>query len=169
MSVGSILKSVFGSGGFFNRLFTHVIKDADVVAISVTQAIKVAMDSGAAGFLAGVIDSLFKTHIAEDILTQLKKWIPEVLIAELGIQGLPENPTEQDVIDLENRILAAFAVHDQKSKLYSVLAAQIYTRLKALGDLPVVKFADAVAAIEDMYQQYLQDKIDSENDGTIQP
>lgn len=169
MSLGSILKSIFGKDGFFDRFFSHIIKDADVVAITVTEAIKSALDTGAAGFVAGLIDSLFRTHIAEDILIQLKKWIPEILAAELAVQGLPDNPTEQDIIDFENKILAAFSVHDQKSKLYSVLAAQIYTRLKKLSDLPEIKFADAVKAIEDMYQQYLQDKIDAANDGTTQP
>lgn len=169
MSLGGILKSIFGKDGFFDRFFTHVVRDADIVAISVTQAIKSALDTGAAGFVAGVIDSLFKSHIAEDILTALKKYIPSVLAAELAVQGLPDNPTEADILEFENRILAAFSVHDQKSKLYTVLAAQVYGIIKKTSDETPGKFADWVKAVEEAYRDYLADKAEAENDGITQP
>ncbi len=163
MSLGSILKSIFGANGFFDRFFTHVVRDADIVAISVTEAIKSALDTGAAGFVAGVIDSLFKTHVAEDVLTILKKYIPKVLAAELAVQGLPDDPTEADVLEFENRILAAFSVHDEKSKLYTVLAAQIYGVIKKTAKETPGNFADWVSAVEEAYRDYLADKAELEN------
>lgn len=168
MSLGSILKSVFGSGGFFDRLFTHIKKDANIVAISVTEGIKAALDSGTVGFLAGIIDSLLKTHIAEDALEILKNYIPKVLAAELALQGLPDNPTEADVLAFEQAVLDAFKIHDDKSKLYTTLAAQLYGKLKdALGDGKIT-FAEAVIIIEETYQDYLSDKADQDSGETDQ-
>lgn len=164
MSLGTILKSIFGKDGFFDRLFTHIKKDVNVVAITVTEAIKLALDSGTAGFLAGIIDSLFKTHIAQDVLGLLKKFIPKILATELAIQGLPDNPTPDDILAFEQSVLKAFSVTDDKSKLYTTLAAQLYGHIKdALGDGKVT-FAEAVIIIEATYQDYLTDKAAQESE-----
>jgi hypothetical protein len=160
MSLGTILKSIFGAGGFFSRLFKNVKEHADVLAISVTQMVKTAIEGSVAGWLAGIIDQLTKSNVAEDVLNLLKKLIPEVLAAELAIQGLPDNPTEADILAFENRILAAFSVTDNKSKLYTVLASQIYGIIQKTINNTDGKFADWVNAVEEAYQDYLADKED---------
>lgn len=144
---------------WLKKAFKHIKDDADKVAISITQNIKEALDSGLVGFLADIIDKEFHSHVATDVVGVLKLQIPRILAAELAVQGLPDNPTEQDILDFENRILEAFGIHSQKSKLYTVLASQVYQNIKALVDSDnQISFAEAVKLIEKCYQDYLKDE-----------
>lgn len=153
----------FNLWSWFKNIFKNIIKHADAVAITVTEEIKAALNSGVAGFLASLVDQMTKSHIAENIVDFLKKNITKVLAAELAVQGLPDNPTEDDILRFENEILMAFGKIDNKSKLYTTLAAQIYglidTTLKTTPDTPPT-FAEWVRVVEEAYQDYLQDKED---------
>jgi len=142
------LKGVFGSVG----------QSADSIAIVITEQIQSALKSGVAGFLATVIDGLTKSNVGDEVLNLLKKYIPEVLAVELAIQGLPANPTEADILAFEQRVLAAFGVTDNTSKLYTTVAAQLYGRLQeALLDKKLT-FAECVAIVEGTYQDYVGDQ-----------
>jgi len=151
---------------WFKNIFKNVIKHADQVAITVTEEIKNALNTGAAGFLAGLIDQLTKSHIAENILKFLKDNITKVLAAELAVQGIPDNATPDDILKFETDVINAFGKIDNKSKLYTTLAAQIYglidTTLKTTPETPPT-FAEWVRVVESAYQDYLQDKQDAEN------
>ena len=143
-------------GAWFKKVVKSLVHDVAPVAVSITEGIKVALDSGVVGFIASIVDGMLKSHLAEDIVVLLKKYIPDALAVELAIEGLPDNPTEQDVLDFENKVIAAFGKVSDKSRLYTTLAASIYGRLKeGLGDGKLT-FAETVAIIEDSYQQYLQ-------------
>lgn len=146
---------------WFKNIFKNVIKHADVVAITVTEEIKAALGTGAAGFLAKLVDQLTKSHIAEDIVTFLKTNITKVLAAELAVQGLPDNPTAEDILKFETDILNAFGKISNQSKLYTTLAAQIYglidTTLKTTPDTKPT-FAEWVSVVESAYQDYILDQ-----------
>jgi hypothetical protein len=149
--------SIFSSiGAWFKKVFTSIRKDIAPVAVSITEGIKTALDSGVAGFIAATVDAIVKTHLAEDIVAALKLYIPKVLATELAIEGLPDNPTEQDILDFENKVIAAFGKVSDKSKLYTTLAASLYQHVKdAIADGKLT-FAEAVAIIEESYQEYQQ-------------
>ena len=136
----------------------HSIRvSADSVAIAVTEEVKGSLDSGVVGFIANAIDQLTKSKIADSIVADLKVYIPKVLATELAVQGLPDNPTQAQILTFENAILSAFNLHDNKSKLYTTLAAQIYGRISYAVSSTPGKFSDWVTVVEDCYQDYLGD------------
>lgn len=138
--------------------FTFVQKKADVIAISATKDIQTVLYGGAVGFLAKIIDDLTKSHVAEDVVELLKKGIPKALEIELAIQGLPENATEQDILDFENRILEAFGKTTDNAKLWTLLASQIYGLLHNYVESgEKLTFGATVTLIEKAYQDYLSD------------
>ncbi len=137
------------------KFFNGELRKADDIAIVVTEGIKTALSSGAAGFLATVIDSLAKSNVAEDVLKLIKTYLPKVLATELALKGLPENPTEDDILAFEQDILQAFGVTSNSSKLYTTLAAQVYGEIKNTVESTPGKFADWVAAVEAAYQDYI--------------
>lgn len=141
--------------------FETLETSADSVAITITENIKAGLDSGIAGFLANAFDQLFHTGIAEKALTTLKLEIPKLLSVELAVQGLGVNPTEADFLAFENRVMAAFNVSADKSKHYTVIAAQIYGILHQLANKgAALTFADKVGAVEDAFQLMQQDIAD---------
>lgn len=144
---------------WLQKVFTSLENDVDKFAISVTEHIKDNLDNGAIGFILDFVDKEFNTHIAPEVVGLLKNVIPKVLAAELAIQGLPINPTEQDILDFENKVLDAFGLHSQKDKMYTVLASQIYIEIKTLmNKTEGITFADTVKLIETAYADYLKEK-----------
>jgi hypothetical protein len=143
-------------GDWFAKVFKEVRTDGIKIAIAVTEGIKTALNSGIAGFLVQIIPG--NSKIPQAIITELIQWIPKLLAAELALQGLPSNPTAQDILDFENRVIAAFGKVGDKSKLYTVLAAQIYgiidTQVNAGS---AFTFAELVEDVEQAYQDYQQD------------
>lgn len=147
---------------WFAKIFKSVKTDAAKIAVAITEDVQTALKSGVIGALADVISSIFPNvkHLPQDVVTELENIVPKALASELALQGLPDNPTEQDVTDFENKVLTAFNLHDDKSKLYSVLSAQIYgILLKHIGKTGLT-FADRLADVEEAYQDYVKDKAD---------
>lgn len=160
----SFLSGIFGKGGFFDRLFNHIKHDAVVVAVSVTEAVKTALDSGAVGWIAQIVDSLAKTHLAEDVVALLQKNIPKILAAELALEGLPDNATADQIINFEQSVLDAFNLLDKKSKFYTVVSAQIFGVLQDTVNNTKGTFADWVIAVEKCYQIILAAKAQEDQD-----
>ena len=146
---------------WIKKAFKHVVKDLAPVAVTVTELLKSAVDSGAVQFIAKIADDLTNSHIPSDIAAIMAKELPKVLAVELAVVGLPDRPTEQDILDFEQRVLQAWNVYDNKSKLYTTLAAQIYgilqTTYQTTPDVPPT-WAEWVKAVEQAYQDYLADK-----------
>lgn len=152
---------------WLGKVFKNVIHSAGPVAVTITEAVKAALTSQATGFLAKLFDDLSGSHIAEDVLKVATPWITKLLAAELAVTHLPDNPTEDDILDFEQRVLTAFNVYDNKSKLYSVFGAQIYGIVqKTFGDTPEKPptFAEWVKALEEAYQDYMADKAQFPNE-----
>jgi len=148
-------------GGWFAKVFKSVKTDGVKIAIAVTEGIKNALNSGILNFIAQVIPG--HSDIPKEIVAVLNQWIPKLLATELAVQGLPDNPTEQDILDFENRVIAAFGKIDNKSKLYTLLSAQIYGIIRdRLSDGTPYTFAELVVDVEHAYQDYQKDLADQE-------
>lgn len=162
MGIFSFLKPV---GAWFAKVFKAVKTDGAKIAVAITEGIQGALKSGVVAALADLISGIFPgvKGLPQEIVADLNIWIPKILAAELAIEGLPDSPTEQDILAFENRVLAAFGVHDDKSKLYTVLASQIYGILKKHVDAgEAFTFASLVADVEEAYALYKQDVADQE-------
>lgn len=146
---------------WIGRAFKDGVKKAAPIAVTITEAVKIALESDMAGFLAKFLDGITHSHVPSDVLSEMTKQIPKLLAVELAVEGLPDNPTEDDILAFESRILAAFRVYDNKSKLYTVFGAQVFGLIKGtLEETPDVPptFAEWVKAVEEAYQDYLRDK-----------
>lgn len=157
MSITSIFKAI---GDWLKDKFTHIKNDGAKVAISVTEGLKKALQSGVLDGIASIIDHIAGGSIADTVVDLLKANINKILSVELGLQGLPDDPSEDDLKAFTDSVIDAFTSLDKqgKSKLYTTLAAQIYGILKAdLEDDGEITFASLVKDIEDAYQDYLKD------------
>lgn len=146
------------------KVFKHIKTDGDKIAIAITEDIKGALDSGVVGGLAKVVSAVFPSvgNLPAEVVTKLQDLIPKVLASELALQGIPDNATAAQILEFEDKILDAFKVSDQKSKLYSVLAAQIYGILESYSNGTDKTFAELLIKIEQAYQDYLADKAASD-------
>lgn len=151
------LKGFFSNAlAWLKKAFTSIKTDGAKIAVVITQDLQDSLTSGIAEGLAKVVEAIFPSvhNLPEEIVADLKLIIPKVLTLELAVIGLPDNPTEQDIKDFEARILDAFNVHDDKSKLYTTLAAEVYGILERHQGNSWT-FAQLVAAVEEAYQDYI--------------
>lgn len=125
--------------------------------------------TGTPGFLAGILDQLTKSGVPSTVVAAVGKELPNMLAVALAVEGLPADPTDQQVIDFEQRVLAAFNVHDDKSQLYTTLGAQILGIIRR-DLIPGQKFtfAKLVADLEEAYQDYLNDLADQQKIDPVQ-
>lgn len=146
-------------GHFFADAFKWVEKDGAKIALSIIEEFKTFTDNPSTGFIVGLLDELTKSHIPTDILAAIKDKLPDALAVTLAVQGLPADPTEQDIQDLEKRILDAFGVTADKSEFYSRLGARIISIIRS-NTMPGQTFTFAVLAndLEKAYQAYLTAK-----------
>ena len=162
MSLGSILKSV-GKwlSGIFKDLQTHVAP----VAISVVEAIKSISDSGVLTDVAAVLGGV----LPKEIVTIIQNALPKILTDLLAIEGLPANPTAEQVKTFTDEIIASFAskTFQQNSALYTQLGVEIYNLIEdEINKNPAnasLSFAEIVAIIEAAYQDYLAAKATAAN------
>lgn len=151
-------------GAWISKVFNGALRDADQIAIAVTEALKTAMVNGVAGFIAEILDGLTKSQVPTEIVTLIQNNIDKVLAVELAIQGLPANPTAADILTFEQSVLKAFSVTSNTSKLYTTLAAQIYGIIKTQADSGnAFTFAQLVSDVEQAYQDYVQDQTTTSN------
>lgn len=161
----------FIKGWRLDKVFKHLKKDGAKLAISITETIKGLLDSGTLTFISEIVSKIIPATkgVSEELIKILNKTIPKLLAAELAVVGLPDNPTEQDILDFEKRILDAFGLHDNKSKLYITVAAGVYGIIKADVDAgKKMTFAELVADVEKAYKLFLKAKADNP-DAVIPP
>src|ERR1051326_5769916 len=147
-------------GWRLDKAFKSAKDFVDNVAIGVTQAVKTALDSPAAQVISETIDEALKTHLAEDALAALKIAAMQALAVELAIQGLPNNPTGDDIQKFNEEVYKAITGKDPQaqSKVWTTFAAQLYVSIHdALGGATNLTFAEIVLIIENAYQQYKAD------------
>lgn len=154
----SFLKSIFQPFAWLFKKIAAGAKKEAPIAVTITEAIKTVLASPELGFLENAFDAVTGTGIAVAAANEINALIPEVLAAELAIEGLPVNPTPADVSAFEQRVLSAFNVNSDNSRLYTILGAQIYGIINTTVQIgKPVTFAVLVADIEAAYVDYKTD------------
>lgn len=142
---------------WFKKVFVDHTKSGATVAVAITETIKAILNNPVAGFLENVIDAVTHTQLAANIAAAVNALIPKILTVELGIEGLPDNPTPDQILAFEQSIMKAFGVTSSTSKLYTTLAAQIYGIIQTTLSTTPGTFANWVSAVEQAYQDYQAD------------
>jgi hypothetical protein len=142
---------------WFTTKFINHIQSAAHVAFVITETVKTLLANPVTEFLENIADTITGTQIPTNIANLINQEIPKILAVELSIQGLPANPTAADILAFENNIMASFNVTSNNSKLYTVLAAQIYGLIQANITNGTTNFAAWVTAIEQAYIDYKAD------------
>lgn len=142
---------------WFTKNFINHVQSAAHVAFVITETAKTLLANPVTGFLENLADTITGTQIPTNIANAINSVIPKILAVELEIQGLPANPTPADILAFENEILASFSVSNNNSKLYTVLAAQVYGIIQANITNGTTNFASWVVAIEQVYTDYKAD------------
>lgn len=154
-------------GWRLDKFFSNFKQNVAKVAVVITEAIKTATEGTLLTTLSAIIDSALKTHLASDALQLIHTASLKALAVELAIVGLPDNPTEQDILEFEKRVFEAISglsVYGQ-SKLWTSFAAQIFGIIKQhVDNNDEFTYAVIVDIIEKGYQAYLKDKEDNEAD-----
>jgi hypothetical protein len=158
------IMSIFSKiGGWFAKTFKSLKADGAKIAVAITEGLQTALKSGTLVAVADLVSVIFPNvrNLPQEIIADLNAVLPKILAAELAIEGLPDHPTEKDILDFENMVLAAFKIHDDKSKLWTVLSSQIYGILRRhVGD-PQVTFFELAADVEEAFLDYKQDLVDT--------
>lgn len=154
----SFLSSIIHPFVWLYKQVAKGVKASAPAAIVITEAIKTILANPATGFLENIIDAVTGTTIAVDAANQVTAIIPKILAAELSIEGLPDNPTQADILAFEQRVLAAFNVTSDNSRLYTVLSAEIYGIINAtVQSGKPITFAILVSDVEQAYIDYKAD------------
>lgn len=145
----------------------HSIKDKIApVAVAITEGVKTFSESPLAETIAKILDSALGSHIAEDVLVFVRKNIFKLLAAELAITDLPNDPSDEDILEFENKVFQAIAGKDPqaRSKFFTIFAAESYGIIKSYTDteVPDLTFAQKIELIEKEYQAYLKAKAESQ-------
>lgn len=145
---------------WLGRLFHGLKTDVAKVAVAITEGVQSALKSGVLPVIADVIDITFHTHLGEDIVKQLNTFVPKILAVELGLEGLPDNPTTEEITAFADKVSTAISGKDLtgKSKVWTTLSAQIALMIKNQVDAGTpLTWAQLVSDIEDAYQDYKAD------------
>jgi hypothetical protein len=134
--------------------------DIAPIVVAITGGINTALESGLLGSIASVIESILPGlgHVPETLVEELKKHMPAIIAANLGIIGLPDNPTIDQVKDFEQKVMDAFSIHSDSSKFYTNFAADMYGIIQRFSaDTTPKTFAEKVIMIESIFQAYKSD------------
>lgn len=147
-------------GSWLSKAFKTLKTDGAKVAIAITEGLQQGLKSGVLTDIADVISGIFPNvkNLPAEIVADLKIWIPKILGAELAIEGLPDNPTEKDILDFENKVITAFGEKDEHSKLWTVLASQVYAIIQKHIGQPKVTFFELAKDVQEAWLDYQADK-----------
>jgi len=144
-----------------NIVFTEADKlvvEADKVAISITEEALKAENSGVLQGIAVGIDSIYGGSEAQNLVKIANSITPKILAVELGIQGLAEEPTGDQILAFEQEVTKAITgfTDADKSEAYTAVAANIYNQIEVLVNQKTpITFAESVGIVEKAYQDYL--------------
>jgi hypothetical protein len=135
-----------------------VVIESDKIAISITEEALKAENSGVLQGIAVGIDSIYGGSEAENLIKVANAITPKILAVELGIQGLAEKPTGDQILAFEQEVTKAITgfTDADKSEAYSAVAANIYNQIEVLVNQKTpITFAESVNIVEKAYQDYL--------------
>jgi len=152
-----LISDIVSAWNWLKNGFIDHIQSGNKIAIFITQTVKSLLVNPATGFLLNIADAVTHSQLPTEIANTVVSVIPKILAFELGIQELPANPAEADILAFEQSVLAAFKVTSDASKVYTTLAAQVYSLIKAASADGKVTFGEAVTIVEQAYQDYQAD------------
>ena len=149
--LGNWLKNI---EAWVSNEFKDFQSTGDKIAVAITADIQAALQSGVVDGIASVIGAVFPSvkELPVMVVSELKIIIPKLLASELAIEGLPADPTEDDLQTFAGNVEKTFGVADSHSKLWTTLAAQVYGILQ--GDT-TLSFASLVVDVETAYQKFI--------------
>jgi hypothetical protein len=147
-------------GGIFHSI---KVKIAPVI-VSILEILKGAEESGVADAITSFVDKALHTHVAEDINALVKKNIYNAIAAFLAIEGLPDNPTDDQIKAFVSVAVTALAgkvaAESIKGKVYQDFGIELYDIIKKAVDASKVSgkaiTANQIAGdLEEAYQDYV--------------
>ncbi|MGH2642347.1 MAG: hypothetical protein ACRDE2_00235 [Chitinophagaceae bacterium] len=130
-----------------------VDKDLAKIAIIAVADIQPLIFSGVALTAADILDTLTKSKFPEEILNDLKKWLPIFLVTEGLVTSISSDSTEQEVLSDLDKLVAEFPKQSwlQHTKIWNNVAAQIYVLLKKVGEGEKIPWSAFSALIQNVY------------------
>jgi hypothetical protein len=134
------------------------------IVITIVEGIKKNEDNGVLPAVASILGTI-TSNLSVTINNDIEAFIPRTLAGLLAIEGLPANPTTEQVQAFETAILTAIGGLNfvNKTKLWSTLGAQLYTLINdALNGTTTgtpLTFAKIVAIVDAGYNDYLNDVV----------
>lgn len=153
----SLLHPIISAWSWFKKIFVSHTESAASVAVVITESIKAILSNPIANVFENIADVVTHTTLPTNIATIINNVIPKILAVELAIEGLPDNPTEDQILAFEQSILKSFDVTSNNSKLYTVLSAQVYGIIQKTLQTTPGKFANWVNAVQLAYIIYKSD------------
>lgn len=146
-------KTFFGKiFGWIGDLFHSANEGFLKAAITITQTVKNALNSGVFDF----ITSLIPGDLDNKIVAILRAKVPILLADELMIQGIKEGASEEEIKALAVKVVDSFGgLSDaKKEQFYTSLAAQIYIFLKQHQNGEHITFGEGAALVESGYRSW---------------
>lgn len=136
------------------------------MVVGILELLQGGEDSGLFNGLSKIIDDATGSKVASDINAKLKAILPNAIAALLGVEGLPANPTDDQIKDFEQKILNAViskkAQQSVPGQVISALGVQIYDIIKKLvaehADGSAITAAQITNAVEEVFQDLQADK-----------
>ena len=153
----SLFTPLINAWTWFKKTVIDHVKSGAAIAVTITETVKTILNNPVATFLEDFADTVTHSQLPTQIAAAVNSAIPKILAVELAVEGLPNNPTPEQVLAFEQSILKAIGVNSNNSKLYTELGAQIYGIIQANIAGGTTKFADWVIAVEQAYQDYKAD------------
>lgn len=156
------LKSLFSNvWTWVKHAFDFLKKDADKVAIAITQDVNLALNSGLVDALVKALEPV-TGHLPAEVIAYLKPIVPKVLAAELSLQGLPDNPTADELKAFADQVMEAFAKADlyKKTKVYTTVAADLYNGIQeAIKEDGKLSFFEIVNLVQKAFDTWSLQKV----------
>lgn len=153
----SILHPIIAVFKWLFKSNSSPIKNIASIAVVITEAVKLILSNPVTKLIENILSAVTHTELPTQIVDVINKEIPNILAVELAIEGLPNNPTEEQVLAFEQSILKAFDVKSDNSKLYTILSAQVYGIIKRTQTSTPGKFYDWINAVQEAYVDYKKD------------
>lgn len=127
------------------------------VVITIVEAIKSVEDNGVLSAIAAVLNTI-TDGISVEVNSWLQLEIPRVLAVLLGIENLPVNPTQDQIVAFENAVVTAIAGLNalDRSKVWTLLSSELYISISAKlhQDNGTLTYADIISLINEGFKDY---------------
>ena len=141
---------------WFKKFWPKFKNFACNTSVLITEEIQKGLKNGTIKSVAQVVEAIFPItgKIPEEVVIALEKVVPKVLAVQLVLKDLPENPTIQDLEKMTDSVLQAFGALDDKSKLWTTLAAEIYSSVQLHMSDKKYTFAECVIDVEKAWRAF---------------